>query len=119
MESLASSTTWSRYILSPSSLRLCVISLRLCVKLFNSHSLMNDPISPPDDPALMLNRRHFFSRTSLGIGSMALGSLLGDSVRAGTVDIEHRGVLAAPHFPPRAKRVIYLFMSGGPSQLDL
>ena len=35
------------------------------------------------------------------------------------VDPSSRGVLAAPHHPPRAKRVIYLFMSGGPSQLDL
>src|SRR4051812_41662900 len=80
---------------------------------------MNHPSELHDDPGLKLNRRHFFSRASLGIGSMALGSLLGDTVGAGTVDTEHRGVLAAPHFPPRAKRVIYLFMSGGPSQLDL
>jgi hypothetical protein len=71
------------------------------------------------DPGLQLNRRHFFSRASLGLGSAALASLMGGSARAGTVDTERRGVLPAPHFPPRAKRVIYLFMSGGPSQLDL
>jgi hypothetical protein len=70
---------------------------------------------------LRLNRRHFFSRTSLGIGSMALASLLGKPSQAGSgsADVSYRGVLAEPHFPPRAKRVIYLFMSGGPSQLDL
>jgi hypothetical protein len=74
-----------------------------------------------EDPGLRLNRRHFFSRTSLGIGSMALASLLGKPSHAGgaLADVSYRGVLAAPHFPPRAKRVIYLFMSGGPSQLDL
>jgi hypothetical protein len=82
---------------------------------------------------LALNRRHFFSRSSLGLGVAALGSLLADRADAEgpgpaadvprrspeSVDAAYRGVLAAPHHPPRAKRVIYLFMSGGPSQLDL
>jgi len=54
----------------------------------------------------LLNRRMFVSRTGLGLGGMALASLCGV---AG----------AAPHFAPRAKRIIYLFMHGGPSQLDL
>ena len=81
------------------------------------------------DDGLRLNRRHFFSRTSLGLGSMALASLLGEDGRASEADVTrpsvqaidpaYRGVLAAPHFAPKAKRVIYLFMSGGPSQLDL
>ena len=85
----------------------------------------------PEDPGLRLNRRHFFGRTSLGLGSMALASLLtrptgageaaADVVRPGSppVDPAYRGVLTQPHHPPKAKRVIYLFMSGGPSQLDL
>src|SRR4051812_16365043 len=93
---------------------------------------MNDITRLIADPGLQLNRRHFFSRTSLGLGSMALASLLGEGGRAGeageadvsrpnvqAIDPAYRGVLAAPHFAPRAKRVIYLFMSGGPSQLDL
>ena len=65
---------------------------------------------------LLQNRRQFFSRTSAGIGGMALAQLLGrgDSAMADT-----GGVLPSTHFPATAKRVIYLFMSGGPSQLDL
>jgi hypothetical protein len=81
------------------------------------------------EDGLRLNRRHFFSRTSLGLGSLALASVLSEEGRAGEADVRrpnvqaidpaYRGVLAAPHFAPKAKRVIYLFMSGGPSQLDL
>jgi hypothetical protein len=55
-----------------------------------------------------LTRRQLFGRASAGIGTAALASLLG----------EGQG-FAAPHFAPKAKRVIYLFMHGGPSQLDL
>ena len=58
-------------------------------------------------------RRHFFSQCGLGLGSLALGSLLRQECQAGT------GALVHPHFAPRAKRVIYLFMAGGPSQLEL
>src|SRR5207248_489360 len=57
--------------------------------------------------------RHFFSRTSTGLGAAALASLLSSDLHAGT------GLAGMPHFPPRAKRVIYLFQHGGPSQLDL
>ena len=52
-----------------------------------------------------LTRRHFFGKSATGIGAAALGSLL----NAETL----------PHFAPKAKRVIYLFQSGGPSQLEL
>lgn len=84
-----------------------------------------------DDPGLRLNRRLFFSRTSLGLGSAALADLLADDRRAAAAEADRslpagreadwstRGILSAPHFPPKAKRVISLFMSGGPSQLDL
>jgi hypothetical protein len=68
-----------------------------------------------------MNRRHFMSRMSLGLGSMALGNLLGCSSNAGTgpaID-PMSGVLDKLHFAPKAKRVIYLFQSGGPSQMDL
>ena len=58
----------------------------------------------------LLTRRHFFSRFGLGIGTAALASLLkNDLLAAGQI----------PHFAPKAKRVIYLFQAGGPSQLDL
>jgi hypothetical protein len=72
---------------------------------------------PAPDPMLELTRRHFFGRCGLGIGSMALGSLLGEgrASAAGTNPLEaHPG-----HFPAKARSVIYLFMAGGPSQFEL
>jgi hypothetical protein len=67
---------------------------------------------------LNLNRRRFLSRLSLGIGGAALGSLLIPDLFSGFTDPQQ---LAAqlPHFAPRAKRIIYLFQNGAPSQLDL
>src|SRR5262245_6547910 len=62
-----------------------------------------------------ITRRTFFHRTSRGLGTLALASLLGESVRAN----ETGGALPAVHFAGKAKRVIYLFMSGGPSHIDL
>jgi hypothetical protein len=73
----------------------------------------------PDHPGLLQNRRTFFSRSSLGLGGLALSSLLGkDSIQAAAA-LENRGILGKPHLAPKAKRAIYLFMSGGPSQMDL
>ncbi|MCA9445664.1 MAG: DUF1501 domain-containing protein [Candidatus Omnitrophica bacterium] len=67
-----------------------------------------------------LTRRHFFSRTSKGIGGIALASLLNDRVFADTLSPNQTGgILKSFHHPPTAKRVIYLFQSGAPSQLDL
>jgi hypothetical protein len=60
-----------------------------------------------------LTRRHFFSRSSTGLGIAALASLLSDDAKASG------GLTGLPHFPPTAKRVIYLFQHGAPSQLDL
>lgn len=69
------------------------------------------------DHHLNINRRHFLSKLSLGIGSVALGSLLiPDLFKRGEDDILPAGI---SHFAPKAKRVIYLFQSGAPSQLDL
>ncbi len=67
---------------------------------------------------LNLNRRKFLSRLSLGIGSVALGSLLVPGLFDGK---EEEQLIASglPHFAPRAKRIIYLFQNGAPSQLDL
>ncbi|HEX5102443.1 MAG TPA: DUF1501 domain-containing protein [Pirellulaceae bacterium] len=64
-------------------------------------------------------RRHFFSRCSVGIGSLALASLLADRGSAAPT-VKLRNPLAArpPHFPAQAKNVIFLFMAGGPSQLE-
>jgi hypothetical protein len=70
-----------------------------------------------------LNRRDFLGKSALGIGGIALMSLLNRSASAATsaspVGNPFRGILDKPHLPPRAKRIIYLFMAGGPSQLDL
>ena len=62
-----------------------------------------------------ITRRQFFTGGTFGIGGMALAALLGREAQA------QQNPLAphAPHFAPKAKRVIYLFMAGAPSQLDL
>jgi hypothetical protein len=67
---------------------------------------------------LNINRRRFLSRLSLGIGSAALGSLLIPDL-FGRGSEEEMMVTGLPHFPPKAKRIIYLFQNGAPSQLDL
>jgi hypothetical protein len=68
----------------------------------------NKPLDP-----LALTRRHFLSGAGLGLGSLALGALLPRPSAAAD------GILGAPHFLPKAKRVIYLFQSGGPAQQEL
>lgn len=67
---------------------------------------------------LNMNRRRFLSKMSLGIGSVALGSLLIPDLFGGKPD-EAALMAGLPHFAPKAKRVIYLFQNGAPSQLDL
>lgn len=67
-----------------------------------------------------MNRRDFFGRFALGMGGMALFGLLNRDALAATAKVDpFRGILDQPHFAPKAKRIIYLFMSGGPSQHDL
>lgn len=65
-----------------------------------------------------LNRRYFLNQTRLSLGSVALASLLEEAHGRHTYSISHSGDRVA-HFPAQAKRIIYLFMHGGPSQLDL
>ena len=64
-----------------------------------------------------MNRRDFFGRFGLGLGGVALSGLMAGDARAGAVG-SFSGILPAGHLAPKAKRVIYLFMSGGPSQLE-
>ena len=71
-------------------------------------------MDPRLERRLLLTRRHFFDRASIGLGTAALTTLLGGSSNADT-----REGASLPHFAPKAKRVIYLFQSGAPSQLDL
>ena len=81
-------------------------------------------MDPRQEQALLLNRRHFFGRTASGIGTAALASLLGGSADAGksatngSADLAVDGSMGHLHHRPTARRVIYLFMSGAPSQLD-
>ncbi len=74
---------------------------------------------PQFDFGLNVNRRHFLSKLSLGLGSAALGSLMIPDL-FGSGGIETAGLPPGlPHFAPKAKRVIYLFQNGAPSQLEL
>jgi hypothetical protein len=69
---------------------------------------------------LLRTRRHFFQDCGLGLGAVALSSLLGDSAEASTASAS--GGAMAPrstHYSAKAKRVIYMHMAGGPSQLEL
>ncbi|MGA0384427.1 MAG: DUF1501 domain-containing protein, partial [Flavobacteriaceae bacterium] len=81
-----------------------------------------------DERALILNRRSFLGKTAMGIGGVGLASLLGsgffDPTKTplqtsigGSAGV--KGVLDGLHHPAKIKRVIYLFQSGGPSQLEL
>ena len=63
----------------------------------------------------LITRRHFFKDCGVGIGSIALASLLKGDLRAQQNPLAPK----LPHFPAKAKRVIYLFQAGGPSHLDL
>lgn len=65
------------------------------------------------------NRRRFLSRLSLGLGSVALGSLLmPDLFKRSGLEEEVEFLPGVAHFAPKAKRVIYLFQNGAPSQLE-
>lgn len=86
-----------------------------------------------------MTRRHFFRQSGFGIGALALASLLDEkllspSAQAATktkaaaesmvpgavqIDLAHPMLPRAPHFAPKAKNIIYLFMAGAPSQIDL
>jgi hypothetical protein len=67
-----------------------------------------------------VTRRHFFGASAAGIGGMALGSLLANAASArASATTASGGSLSELHFAPRAKRIIFLFQSGGPAQQDL
>jgi hypothetical protein len=69
---------------------------------------------------IILDRRDFLRRCGMGFGGLALGGLLGRDQAAAT-DLTHPARTVAgggPHFAPKAKRVVHLFMNGGPSQVD-
>ncbi|SOE20546.1 Protein of unknown function [Spirosomataceae bacterium TFI 002] len=74
-----------------------------------------------------LDRRHFLTKSTMGLGALAVGSLFGASKLFGasqaaspevSLDTQEAILAALPHIAPKAKRVVYLFMSGGPSQFE-
>jgi len=78
-------------------------------------------MNPLREHELLINRRHFFGRTAAGLGAAALGSLLNPNQFSafGAEPDTAQTILGEPHFAPKAKRIIYLFMAGGPAQMDL
>src|SRR5262252_5603508 len=83
-------------------------------------------MDPIQDRCLCMTRRHFFGLNAAGIGTAVLASLFGrdllanETPKAGVAgDRPFPGLPGFPNFAPKAKRVIYLFQSGGPSQMDL
>ena len=98
---------------------------------------MTDPLHSLPEPMfnhqLLLTRRQFFGNSGLRLGGLALATMAGGSLGAGLLGTtsaqansgrEHgraRSSAAAglPHFPPKAKAIIYIHMNGGPSQIDL
>src|SRR5207248_957417 len=82
-------------------------------------------LSTPEQ-RLFMTRRHFLGRAATGIGTAALASLLNPAAFAASEisspksEISNlKSHLKTLHITPKAKRVIYLFQSGGPSQMDL
>ena len=78
-----------------------------------------------DRNLLARTRRHFLEECALGIGRLAFVQLAGVPLHAASSasddkrDMAHPLAPRPPHFPPKAKSIIYLFMAGGPSQLEL
>lgn len=71
-------------------------------------------------------RRDFLTKTSLGLGALSFASLIDPLHLFGNTspndpiqEMATKGIIGSPHFPPKVKRVIYLFQSGAPSQQDL
>lgn len=68
---------------------------------------------------LGMSRREMLSQFGMGLGALGLAELLGSETQASDAPQPPGGVLADYHHPPKARRVIFLFQSGGPSQIDL
>jgi len=77
-------------------------------------------MDPLHEALQLQTRRQFFHRSALGLGSAALASLLSEDAAYATAQSSGSlGLPNLPHFAPKAKRAIYLFMAGAPSQMDL
>lgn len=80
-------------------------------------------MNPIQQHDLQVTRRNLLRRTGYGAGAAALSTLinpelLGNDTSQGSIAANNGGLSGLPHFAPKAKRVIYLFMSGGPSHID-
>ncbi|MBM4067350.1 MAG: DUF1501 domain-containing protein [Planctomycetes bacterium] len=76
-------------------------------------------MNPILEHQLRLTRRQFFGRTSVGIGTAALATLLAEEQGRGAPGQGTGGLRGLPHFAPKARRVIYLMQSGAPTHVDL
>ena len=79
-------------------------------------------MDPRFEHRLLQTRRHFLGLSSVGIGAAALATLINEDLEAGIrgrAQASPEGLPGLPHFAPKAKRVIYLFQSGAPSQMEL
>jgi hypothetical protein len=79
---------------------------------------MNEPPIRRKELLRRVTRRHFFENCGIGLGAMALANLIG-TTRSEAASMTNPLASRPPHDAPRAKAVIFLFMAGGPSQLDL
>ncbi|MFP6906299.1 MAG: DUF1501 domain-containing protein, partial [Verrucomicrobiota bacterium] len=80
-----------------------------------------DPAAPApvQDRQLAINRRQFFGRSATGIGAFALAGLLDRDGLLAAPPAGNNGLPGLPHFPAKAKRIIYLFQNGAPTHIDL
>src|SRR5436305_1953911 len=76
-------------------------------------------MNPLQESLSAMTRRHFFGRTAVGLGTAALTTILPERGNAVQPTSPTSGLPDLPHFAPKAKRAIYLFMNEGPSQMDL
>src|SRR6267378_7900434 len=81
-------------------------------------------MNPAQERLHLLSRRHFFKTTGLAAGRIALAGLMFPEMLRAAAEAQsavraHPPLPGLPHFAPKAKRLIYLFMNGGPSQMDL
>ncbi len=79
------------------------------------------PHTPPSGlhiPDLFLTRRGLLSRVGMGFGAMALGKLMHESQAQAAAVMQNPLAIRTPQFAPKAKRVVHLFMNGGPSHVD-
>jgi len=75
-------------------------------------------MTPTEERLLHRTRRHFFSQCGVGLGNIALGGLLSDQKMFAAPKVDNPLEPKPPHFEPKVKRVIYLFMAGAPSQFE-